>query len=106
MAKNIKPGMFINIVEGDKIEKRMVDSVNHKMDIGYYDLYTKEGTVVVNGVVAGTLAFLPHRIAQTLHKFVNRYPKLYPIGYKLFTGLVKLSGNNCGEEELNLHKHS
>jgi len=83
-AKNVKPGMYVNIVdyEKDTIERRMVDSVTHEMDYGKYDLYTKEGTVIADGIVTGTLAFLKHKPAQFLHKFVNKYPKLYKFMYK------------------------
>ena len=81
-SNKIKPGMFVNVIEGKKIVPKMVDSVNHSMEIGKYDLYTKEGTVIVDGIVTGTLAFLPHRIAQGLHKFVNKHPKIYKLAYK------------------------
>jgi len=83
-AKNVKPGMHVNIVDYEKdiIERRMVDSVTHEMDYGKYDLYTKEGTVIADGIVTGTLAFLKHKPAQFLHKFVNKYPKLYKFMYK------------------------
>jgi hypothetical protein len=81
-AHKVKPGMYVNVVEGREIVSRMVDSVVHSMEVGKYDLYTREGTVVVDGIVVGTLAFWPHRWSQAWHKFFNNHPRLYKFAYK------------------------
>ena len=105
MAKNVKPGMFVNVVDGDEVKQMMVDSVVHGMEVGKYDLYTKEGTVVVDGILTGTLAFYPHKIAQWLHKFVNKHPRLYKFLYKyVYYPMFKFAYDI--EEEKNLGKYS
>jgi hypothetical protein len=81
-AHNVKPGMYINVLEEGSIVRRMVDSVIHSVDYGKYDLYTREGTVIANGIMTGTLAFWPHKFAQWWHKFFNKHPKLYAFAFK------------------------
>ena len=81
-AHKVKPGMYVNVIEGREVVQRMVDSVTHSMEVGKYDLYTREGTVVVNGIVAGTLALWPHKFAQWWHKFFNNNPRLYTLAFK------------------------
>ena len=102
-AHKVKPGMYINVLEGRNIVRKMVDSVTHSMDHGLYDLYTKEGTVIVNGVVAGTLAFWPHKFAQWWHKFFNNHPKLYALTFKYIYNPI-FSYFYSGKEEMNLRK--
>ena len=98
-AKNVKPGMTINVISdsGDKIETRAVDSVTHSMDRGMYDIFTKEGTVVASGIVAGTLAFHKHKYAQFWHKYLNKHPRLYKTIFTyIFMPLMKVLGNSKG----------
>ena len=81
-AWKVQPGMSVNVIEGGGVVLKTVDSVTHGMDYGLYDCFTKEGTVVANGIIAGTLAYWPHEWAQWWHKFFNKHPRLYKLGHK------------------------
>ena len=82
-AYKIKQGMYINVLEGDEIVLREVESVNFENLKGKYDIYTENGKVIVDNIVAGTLEFYPQERALFWWKYFNKHPKQYLRGYKV-----------------------
>ena len=82
-AYKIKQGMYINVLEGDGIVLKEVESVTFEYLEGKYDIYTENGKVIVDNIVAGTLEFYPQERALFWWKYFNKHPKQYLRGYNV-----------------------
>ena len=103
-AHKIKPGMKVNVVNGNNIVSSEVLDIEHLYLKGRYDLYTDAGTVIVDGVVCSTLAFLPQWFTVPSWKFCNKHPKIYKFIYKyLYYPWFKLAGRMVLKKNTNLN---
>ena len=103
-AHKIKPGMKVNVVKGNDIVSSEVLNIEHLYLKGRYDLYTDAGTVIVDGVVCSTLAFLPQWFTVPVWKFFNKHPKLYKFAYKyIYYPWFKLAGKMVLKKNTNIN---
>ena len=94
-----KPGTHVNVVEGGKIVLMEVEKVTFENLKGKYDLYTEVGTVVVDNIVASTLAFFPHDAALFWWRYFNLHPEQYKLVYdKIYSPLFRKAYNEALEE--------
>tara|TARA_Y100000593_G_scaffold46276_1_gene87996 strand:- start:953 stop:2038 length:1086 start_codon:yes stop_codon:yes gene_type:complete len=93
-ARYVHPGDEINIVQNGALKSVKVDSVEHKMMKGKYDLFTEEGSVIVDNV--GCTIFdgpLPHKLALWGWKVANKFRWFYNLNYLWYKPLYKLTTN-------------
>jgi ribosomal 50S subunit-recycling heat shock protein len=91
-ARYIHPGDEINIVENGTLKSVKVHSVEHKMMKGKYDLFTEEGSVIVDNIACTIFdGPLPHKLALWGWRVANKFKWFYNLNYLWYKPLYKLT---------------
>ena len=92
-ARYIYPTMKINIVKDGVLKSVEVESIEHTLLTGKYDLFTEAGSVVVDGIVCTIFdGPLPHKFSLFMWKLVNKFRWAYkPLQRYIYSPIYKLT---------------